>query len=70
MTDQDFADRVAIVTGGGSGIGEACAVLLARRGAKVLVDFHLGAATRVADAIGARLPGRIASTCRTPRRVR
>jgi NAD(P)-dependent dehydrogenase (short-subunit alcohol dehydrogenase family) len=54
MTDQDFADKVAIVTGGGSGIGEACAVLLARRGAKVLVaDLHLDAATRVADSIGA-----------------
>ena len=33
----EFAGKVAIVTGAGSGIGEACATLLARRGAKVLV---------------------------------
>src|SRR4029453_9056552 len=53
MTDQDFAGKIAIVTGGGSGIGEACAVLLAARGAKVLVaDVHLDAATRVAEGIG------------------
>ncbi|GGM89081.1 SDR family NAD(P)-dependent oxidoreductase [Dactylosporangium sucinum] len=52
-TGQDFADRVALVTGAGSGIGEACATLLARRGANVLVaDIDLEAATRVADAIG------------------
>ena len=53
MTDQDFAGKVAIVTGGGSGIGEACAVLLAARGAKVLIaDVHLDAATRVSEKIG------------------
>lgn len=53
MADQDFANKVAVVTGGGSGIGEACAKLLAGRGAKVLVaDLDLGAATRVAEAIG------------------
>ncbi|GAA4258583.1 SDR family NAD(P)-dependent oxidoreductase [Dactylosporangium darangshiense] len=49
----DFADKVALVTGAGSGIGEACAVLLAGRGANVLVaDVDLEAATRVAEAIG------------------
>ena len=53
MVDQDFPGKVAIVTGGGSGIGEACAKLLAERGAKVLVaDLHLDAATRVAQEIG------------------
>ena len=53
MTHQDFADKVALVTGAGSGIGEACASLLASRGAKVLVaDLDLTAATRVAGAIG------------------
>ena len=49
----EFADRVAIVTGAGSGIGEACASMLARRGAKVLVaDVRAEAAETVAAAVG------------------
>jgi NAD(P)-dependent dehydrogenase (short-subunit alcohol dehydrogenase family) len=49
----EFAGKVAIVTGAGSGIGEACATLLARRGAKVLVaDVRTEAAEAVAAAIG------------------
>ncbi|WP_432971967.1 SDR family NAD(P)-dependent oxidoreductase [Dactylosporangium sp. CA-233914] len=53
MIDLDFADRVALVTGAGSGIGEACASLLSSRGAGVLVaDVDLESATRVAKAIG------------------
>ncbi|MBM2616400.1 SDR family oxidoreductase [Actinoplanes sp. LDG1-06] len=51
--DQDFAGRVAIVTGGGSGIGEATALLLAERGAQVFVaDWDAEAAYRVAKQIG------------------
>ncbi len=38
----DLKDRVAIVTGGSSGIGRACAELLAKHGARVVVgDSHL-----------------------------
>jgi NAD(P)-dependent dehydrogenase (short-subunit alcohol dehydrogenase family) len=45
--------KVAIVTGGGSGIGEATAHLLAAEGASVLVDDIRGVeAERVARAIG------------------
>jgi NAD(P)-dependent dehydrogenase (short-subunit alcohol dehydrogenase family) len=51
--EHDFSGKVAIVTGGGSGIGEATAVLLAERGAKVLVaDQDAAAAERVAKQIG------------------
>lgn len=49
-----FADKVAIVTGGGSGIGEATAKELAAHGVSVVVtDIKLDAAQRVADEIGA-----------------
>jgi NAD(P)-dependent dehydrogenase (short-subunit alcohol dehydrogenase family) len=47
-----LADKVAIVTGGGSGIGEAVSRELARRGARVIVaDINPGEARRVAAAI-------------------
>jgi NAD(P)-dependent dehydrogenase (short-subunit alcohol dehydrogenase family) len=49
-----FTDKVALVTGAGSGIGEACAVTLAKGGAKVIVsDLNEAGGTRVAEVIGA-----------------
>ena len=49
----DLAGRTALVTGGASGIGEACARELAARGATVTVaDSDETAATAVADEIG------------------
>ena len=50
-----FADRVAIVTGGASGIGAATARALAREGARVVVaDVDREAGSRVAEEIGGR----------------
>jgi NAD(P)-dependent dehydrogenase (short-subunit alcohol dehydrogenase family) len=48
MSEPSFKDRVALVTGGASGIGEACVMTFARGGAKVaVVDLNadLGAKT-------------------------
>jgi NAD(P)-dependent dehydrogenase (short-subunit alcohol dehydrogenase family) len=48
-----IAGQSAVVTGGGSGLGEAVARELARLGAKVAVlDVNLAGAQRVADEIG------------------
>lgn len=52
--------KVAIVTGGGSGIGEALCTELARRGAHVIVaDIREEEATRVAEAIGGKAQARL-----------
>jgi NAD(P)-dependent dehydrogenase (short-subunit alcohol dehydrogenase family) len=46
--------KVAIVTGGGANIGEACAKMLAKEGASLVVaDINLEGAQRVAQEIGA-----------------
>jgi NAD(P)-dependent dehydrogenase (short-subunit alcohol dehydrogenase family) len=60
----DLTNKVAAVTGGGSGIGEAVAVLFARQGAQVaVIDLDEPAARRTADRITA--DGGQARTLRT-----
>src|SRR3954452_14706306 len=54
----DLEGKTAVVTGGGSGIGRATALLLAERGASVLVaDVDGGNAEKVAAEIGRRASG-------------
>lgn len=54
----DFSSRLAVVTGGASGIGAACARFIARRGGTVVVaDKNLEAAQAVAADIGAAAVG-------------
>lgn len=51
---QDLTGKVAVVTGAGSGIGEATAKLLAGRGASVVIaDLDEGRGNRVVDDIAA-----------------
>lgn len=52
MSSGRVRDKVALVTGGGSGIGQATAVLSAEEGRQVVVaDIDLDAAEKVAAAI-------------------
>ncbi|MEU4529015.1 3-hydroxybutyrate dehydrogenase [Micromonospora ureilytica] len=54
----DLSGRTALVTGGGGGIGRACALRLGAAGAKVLVvDRNLEAAKAVAAEAGGRAEG-------------
>lgn len=54
MSRRRFTDRVAVVTGGASGLGEAIACRLAAEGARVVVaDIDAPGSGRVADAITA-----------------
>jgi NAD(P)-dependent dehydrogenase (short-subunit alcohol dehydrogenase family) len=57
------AEKVAIVTGGGGGIGGALAAKLAQQGARVVVaDLDADAARAVAESVNADWPGTAVST--------
>jgi len=52
MATYDFSGKVALITGAGSGIGEACAVTFAKNGAKVVVcDIDEVGSNRVVEQI-------------------
>ena len=57
--NQELAGKVAVVTGAAQGIGEACALALARAGATVVVADLDGAAAQVT---AARIAGATAVT--------
>jgi NAD(P)-dependent dehydrogenase (short-subunit alcohol dehydrogenase family) len=48
-----LAGRIALITGAGSGIGEATAIAMGREGARIVaIDINVGAAVRTAKAVG------------------
>ncbi|WP_317126931.1 SDR family NAD(P)-dependent oxidoreductase [Chitinophaga rhizosphaerae] len=56
MMEQLFSGKVALVTGAGSGIGEATALLYARHGAKVIVSDINGELTPATTRASAEKP--------------
>ncbi|MGO8906374.1 MAG: SDR family NAD(P)-dependent oxidoreductase [Solirubrobacteraceae bacterium] len=63
MSEPNLSEKVAVVTGGGSGIGRATATLLARHGARVHVaDLNGEAAGEVAREIEAAAGSAVAHT--------
>jgi NAD(P)-dependent dehydrogenase (short-subunit alcohol dehydrogenase family) len=72
-TVEDFKDRVAVITGGGSGIGEGLGVVLSRLGAHVVLadvapERVDQAAKRLRDATGGKVLGVVADVA-SPRSV-
>lgn len=59
MTEPDFENRIALVTGGSRGIGRACCLRLGRAGARVAVNYRTNATeaaetVRLIEAAGGR----------------